>query len=241
MGPKTRTWRKEAPLYGLGILVLLGVLASCGGGGPRQLIGVSVQPASGQAIAPDGTVPFSATGTFDQAPKTQANLPVQWASSDSSVASIDPNSGIATCLAAGGPISVTASAAGKGGMVHGSGMLACQLSPDPVAKLDHTSLDFSCRQNGPGGSCACTPSSVTLTNVGGATLAIDNISTGIGALLFRHTDTCGASVEAGQSCSISVTFHPSILGTSSGELTVSDNAADSPQGVSLSGQADCTP
>ncbi|PYX59160.1 MAG: hypothetical protein DMG76_06500 [Acidobacteria bacterium] len=110
------------------------VLVSCGGGGAtigvgtRQLIAVSVQPGSGQAVAPNGTVTFSATGTFDQAPTTQSSLPVQWASSDSNVASIDPNTGIATCLAVGGPITVTASAAGKGGMIHGSGTLTCQLS-----------------------------------------------------------------------------------------------------------------
>jgi hypothetical protein len=89
---------------------------------------VGVQPRSSQAVAPNGTVTFSATGTFDQAPTAQSSLPVQWASSDSNVASIDPNTGIATCLAVGGPIIVTASAAGKGGMIHGSGALTCQLS-----------------------------------------------------------------------------------------------------------------
>src|SRR5215475_6201608 len=140
MRPKTRTCWKEEPFYGLGILMLLGVLASCGGGGPRQLIGVSVQPVSGQAIAPDGNVPFSATGTFDQAPTTQANLPVQWTSSDATIATIDPNTGIATCLVVGGPITVTASAAGRGGTVHGSSTLACQISPHPVVKLDPASL-----------------------------------------------------------------------------------------------------
>src|SRR5215469_1120169 len=139
---KTRIWRNEVPLYELGILVLLGVLASCGGGGPRQLIGISVQPVSGQAIVPDGTVPFSATGTFDQAPTTQANLPVQWTSSDSTIATIDPNTGIATCLVVGGPITVTASARGKGGAVRGSSTLACQLSPNPVVKLDPATLGF---------------------------------------------------------------------------------------------------
>lgn len=131
------TWlRVVSILCEVGSLASLGmVLASCGGGGgatigggTRQLIGVSVQPGSGQAVAPNGTVTFSATGTFDQAPTTQSSLPVQWASSDSNVASIDPNTGIATCLAVGGPITVTASAAGKGGMIHGSGTLTCQLS-----------------------------------------------------------------------------------------------------------------
>jgi len=228
---------------GLGTLVSLGVLmASCGGGapiGPRQLIGVSVQPVSGQAIAPDGTVPFSATGTFDQAPKTQANLPVLWVSSDSVIATIDPNTGIATCLVVGGPITVTASASGRGGTVHGSSSLACQLSPDPVVKLPD-GLGFRCRATVAG--CQCdSPKTATLTNVGGATLAIDGISTSLPFFHTVHTDTCGTSVDAGQSCSISVTFLPSVLGTFSGELKVTDNAADSPQAVSLSAQVDCIP
>jgi hypothetical protein len=120
----------------VGSLVSLGmVLASCGGGevaigaAKRQLIGVGVYPKSSQAVAPNGTVTFSATGIFDQAPTTQSSLPVQWASSDSDLVSIDPNTGIATCLAAGGPTTVTASSAGKGGTIHGSGTLTCQLSP----------------------------------------------------------------------------------------------------------------
>ena len=129
------TWLRVASiLCEVGSLVWLGLmLTSCAGGptigvGTRQLVGVSVQPGSGQAVAPNGTVTFSATGTFDQAPTTQSRLPAQWTSSDSNVASIDPNTGIATCLEVGGPITVTATAAGKGGLIHGSGTLTCQLS-----------------------------------------------------------------------------------------------------------------
>jgi hypothetical protein len=208
--------------------------------GPRQLIGISVQPGNGQAIAPDGTVSFSATGTFDQAPTTQANLPVQWTSSDSTVATIDPNTGIATCLVVGGPVTVTGSAAGKGGTVNGTATLACKLSPDPVVKLDPASLGFECK--GTVAGCHCTePTRTTLTNVGGATLAIDSISIGSPFYRFRPADTCSASVDAGQSCTIGVVFQPLSLGTFSGELEVTDNAADSPQGVVLSGRADCIP
>jgi hypothetical protein len=246
MKPKTRnpnsTSRMVIPIIcGIGILVLLDmVLASCGGGGPRQLISVSVQPVSGQAIAPDGTVPFSATGTFDQAPTTQANLPVQWTSSDSTVATIDPNTGIATCLVVGGPVTVTGSAAGKGGTVNGTATLACKLSPDPVVKLDPASLGFECK--GTVAGCQCTaPETTTLTNVGGATLAIDSLSIGSPFSRLLLPDTCSASVDAGQSCTIGVGFHPPSLGTFRGSVDISDNAADSPQVVSLSGQAFCIP
>jgi len=245
MRTKTQTWRGGGPLDGLGILVLLGVLACCGGGsmGPRQLIGISVQPVSSQAFPPDGTVTFSATGTFDQAPTTQANLPVQWASSDSTIATIDPNTGLATCLVAGGPITVTGSATGKGGTVEGSAALTCQISPHPVVKLDPLQLGFECK--GTVAGCQCTPPQTsTLTNVGGAALGIDSIVIGGGStngFILDHFHICGASVDAGQSCDINVTLHPAGLGFFRDDVIVTDNAADSPQSVSLTANVNCIP
>lgn len=148
------TWLRVVSSLEVGSLAFLGlVLASCGGGGAtigagtRQLIGVGVQPRSGQAVAPNGTVTFSATGTFDQAPTAQSSLPVQWASSDSNVASIDPSTGIATCLAVGGPIIVTASAAGKGGMIHGSGALTCRFSA-PLSMQESWTFFFHSAESG---------------------------------------------------------------------------------------------
>ena len=215
------------------------LVASCGGGGPRQLIAINVQPVSGQAIAPDGMVPFSATGTFNQTPTTQSNLPVLWASSDSTIATIEPNTGIATCLVVGGPVTVTASAAGKGGTVHGSSTLACQPSPNPVVKLDPASLSFACHNTMAGCQCE-TITTTTLTNVGGATLSIDSIYIPFpGDINFHHTETCGTSVDPSQSCSISVTYKPVVGGTKA-ELDITDNAADSPQHVPVNFNKSCT-
>jgi len=219
-------------------------LSGCGGGpGPqRQLVSISTQPASAEAVAPDGTVHFSATGIFDQAPTTQANLPVQWASSDSIIATIDPTTGIATCLAVGGPVTVTASAAGKGGTVHGSSTLACQLSPDPVVKLDPRQLGFQCSFHA---ACSCSPmQTVTLTNVGGAALGIDSIVIRGGSINGFTLDPfhiCSGSVDAGQSCDITVGFKPAGLGFFRDEVVVTDNAADSPQSVSLTADVNCIP
>jgi hypothetical protein len=120
-------WPWALPVFGVNAAITL-LLASCGGGSmgqPRQLIAVAVRPTPAEAVQ-NGSVTFGATGTFDQAPTTQTNLPVQWASSDSNVVTIDPNAGIATCVVVGGPINITASAAGKGGMVDGSGTLTCR-------------------------------------------------------------------------------------------------------------------
>jgi hypothetical protein len=80
-----RAWPKAVSVFcGLVILVSMGVvLASCGGGAsfppqsPRQLTALTVHPNNANAVAPGGTVSFSATGTFNQAPITQTNLSTQ--------------------------------------------------------------------------------------------------------------------------------------------------------------------
>jgi hypothetical protein len=66
--------RTAAAVCGLGMLASIAVaLASCGGRStfgqqPRQLIALAVQPSAAGAYLPSGAAPFSATGTFDQAP-----------------------------------------------------------------------------------------------------------------------------------------------------------------------------
>lgn len=110
------------------------ILTGCGGGTPsfeppRQLTSLAVQPNSGDAIVPAWTLPFSATGTFNEAPISQTNMTVQWVSSDSGVATIDSTTGLATCLVIGGLVTIIASAAGNGGMVKASATLNCLGSP----------------------------------------------------------------------------------------------------------------
>src|SRR4029077_8408221 len=47
--------------------------------------------------------------------------------------------------------------------------------------------------------------------------------------------TCSGSIAANGTCTISVTFTPTVKGTISGALTVTDSATDSPEIVNLSG------
>jgi hypothetical protein len=73
---------------------------------------------------------------------------------------------------------------------------------------------------------------VTLTNTGTADLTIAQIAiTGP----FTQTSTCGSSVPVGASCTISVIFAPTAAGTFIGYIAISDNAANSPQSVRLTG------
>jgi hypothetical protein len=79
---------------------------------------------------------------------------------------------------------------------------------------------------------ASAPQTVTLTNSGTAALNITSIaSTGD----FAQINDCGSVVAAGMSCSITVTFTPTQIGAAAGTITIVDDAADSPQAVSLSG------
>jgi hypothetical protein len=52
---------------------------------------------------------------------------------------------------------------------------------------------------------------------------------------FASTNTCGAPVAPGNSCTIQVTFTPSASGIQNGTLTITDSASNSPQTVALLG------
>ncbi len=73
--------------------------------------------------------------------------------------------------------------------------------------------------------------SVTLTNTGSSSASLSISSSGD----FAQTNTCNGSLSAGSSCTVSVKFTPTNVGTINGAVTVIDNAPNSPQIVSLSG------
>jgi phosphatidylethanolamine-binding protein (PEBP) family uncharacterized protein len=102
----------------------------------------------------------------------------------------------------------------------------------PVASVSPSSLAFGNQAVGVTSSAQ----SVTLTNSGNAVLNVSRIAvSGTNASDFAQTNNCGTSVAAGANCTISVTFKPSAGGSRSAALAVTDNAAGSPQSVSLSG------
>jgi methionine-rich copper-binding protein CopC len=77
---------------------------------------------------------------------------------------------------------------------------------------------------------------LTLSNSTSSTLTISSIAfTGTNSGDFSQTNTCGSSLAAGSSCTISVTFTPAATGARTATLAVTDNASGSPQTASLSG------
>ena len=81
------------------------------------------------------------------------------------------------------------------------------------------------------------PMNVTLTNTGGSPMTI----TGVGFLTGNTGDfgifanTCGSSLAAGANCIVAVTFTPTATGPRTTQLQFTDNAAGSPQAVTING------
>jgi hypothetical protein len=98
----------------------------------------------------------------------------------------------------------------------------------PGVSVSPGSLSFGNQQTG----TASAAQSVTLSNTGSTALSISSI---VGSAPYAQTNTCGVSVAAGGSCTISVTFTPTVTGAQTGTITITDNASGSPQTVNLTG------
>jgi hypothetical protein len=104
----------------------------------------------------------------------------------------------------------------------------------PVASVNPGSINFGGQNTGTtsGGTA------VTLQNTGTNVLSLTAISIGgTNASNFGQSNNCpvGSTLAVGAQCTVTVTFTPSAIGARSGTLSFTDNAAGSPQSVSLSG------
>ena len=73
---------------------------------------------------------------------------------------------------------------------------------------------------------------VTVSNPGTTAASVSSVSA---SGPFSETNTCGSSIAAGGSCSVSVKFAPTAAGSASGTLSVASSAPSSPLSVALSG------
>jgi len=114
-----------------------------------------------------------------------------------------------------------------------------QLIVNPPPKVTPGSLNFG-NQAVDETSAAKT---ATLTNAVTGPLTINNIAATPPFTV--SATTCGSTLAAGKTCTISVTFTPTALGKVTGTLSITDNAPNSPQKASLVGtgvvQAALTP
>jgi alpha-N-arabinofuranosidase len=99
----------------------------------------------------------------------------------------------------------------------------------PAATVSPTSLSFGKRTVG----TTSAAKTVTLSNSGSGTLSVSSITSTAG---FKQTNNCTSPISHGGSCTISVKFAPTVIGTITGSLTINDNAPNTPQVVSLTGK-----
>ena len=98
----------------------------------------------------------------------------------------------------------------------------------PIAGLSTNSLN--CGDVGVG--FTSTAQTVTLTNQGDAAMTISGV---VASGDFAQTNDCGTGVAAGTSGSISITFTPTVVGSRTGAITITDSATGSPHVISLIG------
>ncbi len=105
-------------------------------------------------------------------------------------------------------------------------------APTSGVKFTPSALDFgTVMQNTT--SAAMT---VTVTSTGNATLTIHSITlTGVNSKMFSETNTCPGSLANGATCTLTVTFSPTVGGTLAAAITLDTDAPGSPQVVNLSG------
>ena len=101
-------------------------------------------------------------------------------------------------------------------------------TPPPVATLSTTSLTFGVQLVGTRSAAQ----RATLTNTGTTPLTISSIAASGD---FVQRNDCGSGVPAGESCTIKVAFRPSAKGVQTGTVTITDDAANSPQTIALTG------
>ncbi|HEY6786367.1 MAG TPA: discoidin domain-containing protein, partial [Trebonia sp.] len=101
-------------------------------------------------------------------------------------------------------------------------------SPSSALTASPSSLSFASTTVG----STSVAQTVTVSNPNTSAVSVSSV-TASGP--FSQTNTCGTSIAAGGSCTVSATFTPTATGSATGSLSVASNAASSPLTVALSG------
>ena len=103
----------------------------------------------------------------------------------------------------------------------------------PSASITPTSLSFSTQVAGTTSSARI----ITVLSNGTGSLQVSNV---VATAPFSQTNNCSGPIAAGGSCTIQVSFAPTVVGTASGSVTITDNAGTQKVTLSGSGSAPIT-
>ena len=202
------------------------VTVAQGGSGTSTITVNPFNGFSGSVTLSASGLPSGVTAGFGANPTTSTSLLTLTASGSAATGTVTVTiQGVSGSLTHTTTISLTVNPTGTG----------------PAVTLSPTSLPFGRKVVG----VTSAAKTVTLTNTGNLTLNISSITISGDFALKPSTKPCGSTVAVGASCKISVTFTPTQLGARSGNVTITDDASNSPQMVPLSGtgiaQATLTP
>lgn len=164
------------------------------------------------------------------------NLTTQTASAPFAVSSACPSTlAVGASCAIGVTFTPTAAGAASGTLhvgasddLDGHDIPLSGVGTAPAVTLSVSSLDLGSVTVG----ATSAPQSITVTDSGTAALAIASVAA---SGPFGESNTCGAALAAGASCTVSVAFAPSAPGAATGAITITDDAPGSPHGVALTG------
>jgi 6-phosphogluconolactonase (cycloisomerase 2 family) len=155
--------------------------------------------------------------------------------SEISVFQVDTSTGLLSQIS-GSPFPISGNAAGILDIKISGTPSAISPVSAPLAQFDQTKLTFGPATDG----SPLGPLTVHLTNNGSAPLIISpspnliNV-TGANPSAFSESDNCTVTLAVGASCTVNVTFTPTLVQTYSAMLSVTDNSTGSPQTVSMTG------
>ena len=106
-------------------------------------------------------------------------------------------------------------------------------APTLTVSLSPTSLTFASTTEG--ATTAAQVVTIKNTGTGAVTLSSETITGTNPTSFLKSATTCGTSLAAGASCTVSVEFKPLAAGALKATLSVADNATGTPQSVALAG------
>ena len=134
-----------------------------------------------------------------------------------------------------GTRSITAVYSGDANFAASTSPVLSQVVQGAVAVISPTAINFGNQTVG----MTSSSQTVTLTNTGNVTLTLSSIAISLNNGSATQTNNCGAVLMAGAACTVNLFWIPGKAGSMTGNLTFTDNAANSPQVVSLSGTEYC--
>ncbi len=205
---------------------------------PQQAINVSSAP---QTFTVTNTDPvqslvvsaLATTGDFQVSTNTctTAILPGAWCTVQIVFDPILPGTRTGTLVVSGNgtvmPFTVSLSGSAGATATLCAGALPCAPPPAPQAALTFAGTNVN---------TTSAASAVKLWNSSNFALNVHSVAIGgVAASEFSQTNNCGTSISANGNCTVNVSFTPSVTGNQNAVLTVTSDAAASPQSVNIVG------